>query len=148
LSHRHEQIESTIKRAVQQVLARGLQDPRADGGMITVTSLSVSQDLKVATVRVSVYPEAKQKLVMHAVKHAAAHLRHQVAEVIAMKQVPQFIFEYDGSLKKHVEVLDALRKVTEELRDRPQTAEADDADAEDSTEDPRAGNNAPEARTP
>ncbi|MFN7020228.1 MAG: 30S ribosome-binding factor RbfA [Phycisphaerales bacterium] len=114
MSHRHEQLESTLKRAVQQVLAHGLQDPRANGAMITVTDLTIAKDLKNATVMVSIYPEQRQKLVMHAVRHAAAHIRHEVSELVAMRAVPHISFELDIRLKRQAEVLAALRRVEEE----------------------------------
>lgn len=119
MSHRHEQLESTLKRAVQQVLARGLQDPRANGAMITVTDLTIARDLKNATVMVSIYPEQRQKLVMHAVRHAAAHIRHEASELVAMRAVPQIAFELDTRLKRQAEVLAALRRVEGEKPSTP-----------------------------
>jgi ribosome-binding factor A len=114
VSHRHEQLESTLKRALQQVLSKGLNDPRAEGAMITVTGLELSPDLKNAIVLLTIYPPERQKLVMHAIRHAAAHLRHQAAELVSMKQLPVLYFESDTSLKKQAEVLDAFRKVSQE----------------------------------
>lgn len=118
MSHRHEQLESTLKRAVQQVLAQGLQDPRTSGAMITVTGLSITRDLKTAHVLISVFPEDKQKLAMHAVRHAGAHIRHEAADLVAMRQVPQMTFGLDTSLKQQGEVLEALRRVSEEREER------------------------------
>lgn len=118
MSHRHQQIESTLKRAVQQVLARGLSDPRADGAMITVTELSLGSDLKIATIKVSIFPEDREKLAMHALRHAAAHVRRQASELVALKKTPQLNFELDIGLKKQGEVLDALAKVEAERRAR------------------------------
>lgn len=82
--------------------------------MITVTDLKISPDLKNATVLVSVYPEQHQNLTLHALKHAESHLRHEVSDLVAMKQVPAIRFELDTSIKKQSEVLAALAKVTAE----------------------------------
>lgn len=131
MSHRHKQVESTLKRAVQQALAGGLSDPRTDGCMITVTGLKLGDDLKIATIQVSVYPEGREKLALHALRHAAPHLRHEASELVALKQMPQFVFELDTALKKQIEVLDALSKVEAERRARAGEA--------------RDGNNPPEA---
>ena len=136
MSHRHQQIEATLKRAVQQVLARGLSDPRADGAMITVTELSLGSDLKIATIKVSIFPENREKLAMHALRHAAPHIRHQTSEQVALKQMPQLAFEVDVGLKKQGAVLDALAKVDAERRAREAAA------------DGRDGNNPTEATTP
>jgi ribosome-binding factor A len=136
LSHRHQQIESTLKRAVQQVLAAGLSDPRAEGALITVTELTLGSDLKIATIKLSVMPESKEKLTMHALKHAASHIRHQVSELVALKLMPQLAFELDYGLKKQGAVLDALAKVAAEREAR---AAANPAEPE---------NNAGEATNP
>lgn len=142
MSHRHEQLESTLKRALQQVLARGLQDPRTNGTMITVTGLTIARDLKNATALISVFPEERQKLAMHAIRHAAAHIRHEVSELVAMRAVPLIAFDLDTQLKKQVELLSALRQVEQE-RQRP----GPDA-ARSPADDRTAGNNPSEAPTP
>jgi ribosome-binding factor A len=113
VSHRLEQVGSTLHRAIQDVLARGLSDPRI-GGMITVTGVDVSADMKTATVRVSVLPEKRQALTMHGLRDAAAHVRHKVGDLVAMREVPQLWFKLDTSLKRQAEVLDAIAKVAAE----------------------------------
>jgi ribosome-binding factor A len=138
LSHRHQQIESTLKRAVQQVLAQGLSDPRAEGAMITLTELSLGADLKIATIKVSIYPEARESLAMHAIRHAAAHIRRQASNLVSFKQMPQFVFEVDHGIKKQGEVLDALAKVAAER-------EARGGSAPGPSDPAPAGNNPPEA---
>ncbi len=127
--HRHQQLESTLKRAVQQVLAGGLADPRADGAMLTVTQLRLGDDLKIATIQVSIYPESRENLAFHALRHAAPHVRHAASELVSLKQMPQLVFEIDQGTKRQGEVLDALARVAaeREARARP------------------AGNNPPEA---
>lgn len=138
MSHRHEQLESTLKRAVQKALAEGIADPRTEGTMITVTGFSITRDLKTATAMVSIFPEDRAKLAMHALRHAAAHIRHQAADMVAMRTLPQLVFEHDTSIKKYAEVLQALRRVEEERQARP---------SEQFPEEDRGGNNPPEATT-
>lgn len=111
---------------MQQVLGQGLSDPRAEGAMITVTDLKISPDLKNATVLVSVYPEQKQNLTLHALKHAESHLRHEVSDLVAMKQVPAIRFDLDTSIKKQSEVLAALAKVSAEREKKPAEHPAQD----------------------
>ena len=61
MTHRIEKIESTLARAIQQVISQGLHDPRA-GGLISVLRVNVAQDMANATAFVSVYPEEKAEL--------------------------------------------------------------------------------------
>lgn len=113
MTRRTERIDSLLRDAVQQVLARGLQDPRISG-LLTVTSVKISPDLRSATVLVSVFPEEKQDLTLHGLKAAAGHVRHEVASIIDMRKVPELIFRADLSLKKQAAVVrDVLRAVAE-----------------------------------
>lgn len=107
MSRRTERIESTLRRAIQQVLARGLSDPRVRG-LITVTGIKVSPDLKKVTVLISVLPDKNEALSMHGLRSAAKHIRHQVGDLVRMRTLPAFEFEVDRALKRQNEVLRAI----------------------------------------
>lgn len=104
---RTDKVSAQIQRAVQQVIIRGLQDPRARG-LITVTAVEVSRDLRDATIRVSVLPHEHEKLTLHALKDASKHIRREAAELMAMHRLPAFHFKLDSSLRKQAEVIEAL----------------------------------------
>jgi ribosome-binding factor A len=113
MSRRAEQFASTIHQALQELISRGLQDPRISG-LITVTSVEVSPDLKTAFVQVSVLPADRQDLTMHGLRSAAKHLRHVLGEKIATRAIPALEFRLDTSLKKQAGVFEALSRVREE----------------------------------
>ncbi len=113
MSRRTEQISSTLQRAIQDILTRGLQDPRVSG-LITVTSVRVSEDKREATVMVSVFPADRQELTMHGLRAAVPHIRHELGELVDMRSTPNLSFKLDGSLKKQAEVIEALSKVSQE----------------------------------
>ena len=114
MSHRVEQVRSTLQRAIQQVLAEGLSDPRTQGTMITVTDVTVSDDLRNATVMVSVLPDKKQQLCLHALEHASGYIRRRMGELVALFKMPQLIFRLDVSLKKQAEVMQAINQAARE----------------------------------
>ncbi|MBX3357277.1 MAG: 30S ribosome-binding factor RbfA [Phycisphaeraceae bacterium] len=126
MTRRTEQLASTLQRAVQEVMARGLSDPRARG-MITITGCTVSPDLKHAEIMVSVYPEKHQDLTIHAIRDAARHIRRKAAERMALSVLPELNFRVDKSTKREAEVLDVLAKVAEENRAREKAAGGSDA---------------------
>ena len=109
MSHRKEQLESSLQRAIGQRIAEGLADPRISG-MISVTGVEVSPDGRHANVLVSVLPESAQKLAIQGLGSAAGHIRSSVREVLRMRSVPVLHFQLDASLKKQAQVLDAIRK--------------------------------------
>ncbi|MCC6676811.1 MAG: 30S ribosome-binding factor RbfA [Phycisphaerales bacterium] len=111
MSRKTEQLASTLQRALQEVIARGLNDPRITG-LITITSVRISPDLREAVVMVSVLPEEKQELVVHGLKHAAPHIRREIGENIRSRQLPTLHFRLDESLKKQAAVIRAISQAT------------------------------------
>jgi ribosome-binding factor A len=131
MSRRTAQLASLIKQAVQDVLARGLEDPRIKG-LITVTEVTVTDDLHDATIEVSILPAECADLTMHGLRHAERHMRHAVSNKVEMRRVPTLRFKLDDSLKRQAGVLEALAKVAEERRDVTQDAHAEH-EGEDAT---------------
>lgn len=114
MNNRAAQVASTIQRAVQERLARGLNDPRIRG-LISVTKVQVSDDLVDARVFVSILPEEAQTLTMHGLRHAAGHLQGQIAQFLKMRRAPRMTFHLDESLKRLARVDAVLAHVREEL---------------------------------
>lgn len=112
-SRRPDQMASAITLAVQQIIARGLQDPRIRG-LITVTGVRVTADLQEAFIHVSVLPEEQQELTLHGLRSAANRIRRESGEIIDTRQLPKFVFRLDSATKKQAAVLKELDKVREE----------------------------------
>lgn len=113
MSHRPEQLAAEIQKAVQDILARGLSDPRVSG-LITITKVRVQADLKRAEMFVSVLPADRQALTMHGLKSAERHIRREVGDLVRTRSIPELVFVLDQSLKKEAAVLEDLRRVREE----------------------------------
>ncbi|MEC9372936.1 MAG: 30S ribosome-binding factor RbfA [Planctomycetota bacterium] len=120
MTHRAEQVASNLSRAIQEILVRGLADPRVKGS-ITVIGCRVSQDLRSATVLVSILPEEEEDLTMHGLRSAARHIRRQVGDKVDMARVPDLHFKLDKSLKTQAEVLDLIARASRELSEPPRT---------------------------
>lgn len=134
MSHKLEQLASSIQRGIQDVIARGLHDPRISG-LITVTRVRVLQDFTRAIVGVSVLPEERQHLVLKGLQAAAAHIRREVGDVVRTREMPRLDFELDLTLKKEAQVLRALAQVQEE-RATQDKASPDDLPSDGPTDGP------------
>lgn len=121
---RKQQVESVLKRAISQVLARQISDPRISG-MVSVTHVDVSPDLHEAFVYVSVLPERHEKRTLYGLRHAAGYIQSLVIRSVKMRQVPNLEFRLDSSLKKQAEVLDAIRRGMEKQSEAPAAAEGE-----------------------
>jgi ribosome-binding factor A len=114
---RHDQIASLLRESIQEVLARGLSDPRVRG-LVSVVEVKLSTDLRQATVLVSVLPADREELTLHGLRHAAAHIRSQVARAVELRRVPELVFKTDARLKKEAGVLGAIAQIERERRER------------------------------
>jgi len=117
MSHRPEQLAAEIRSAVQELIDRGLSDPRISG-MITITGVRVTADHKTAFLDVSVLPADRETLTMHGLTSAAPHIRRQAADLIRTRQVPTLVFRLDQSLKKQAGVIDSINRAAADLERR------------------------------
>lgn len=109
LSQRTEQVESLLQRLVSDIVRRDLSDPRLEG-LISITSVSVSPDMKQAKLMVSVMPDQHGTKVIHALRRAAGHVQRMVRDRSALRSVPILVFELDESLKKQAEIYAAIQR--------------------------------------
>lgn len=107
------QIASNIQRELQNRLARGLADPRIKG-MITVTKVELTDDLKHAKAYISVMPDEHANLTMHGLTSATRKLRKEVMDRIHIKEMPTLKFVYDQGHKAQMEVMALLEKDRQE----------------------------------
>ena len=56
MTHRIEQVESTLTRAISKVLSRDISDPRI-AGMVSITRIEVTSNMHDARVYVSIIPD-------------------------------------------------------------------------------------------
>ncbi|MEM9345456.1 MAG: 30S ribosome-binding factor RbfA [Planctomycetota bacterium] len=107
MTHRIEQVESTLRKALAQVLQRNISDPRIRG-MVSITDVDVSPDMKQAKICVSVLPEEYAKRTVAGLKAANRHIQSEVKKLVALRIVPHLRFELDDSLKQAEEIYQAI----------------------------------------
>ena len=106
---RTRQVSSLLSRVIQDRLSRGLADPRMRG-MVSVTGVKPSPDLRSAVVLVSVLPSEYGKRVLMALKSAKGLFQRQIKKETSLKHVPELIFQLDDSIKRDAEIARAVRE--------------------------------------
>lgn len=130
MSKRIAQVESTLQRAIAEVIQRRVSDPRI-AGMVSVTRVEVTPDLKHAVAHVSVMPETYQRRTIGGLKAAQRHIQSLTGKLVAFP-MPHLRFELDRGLKREAGVYDAIKDAnrrTGETEDRPADASAPAPDA-------------------
>lgn len=109
---RPDQVAESIRQVIADLLLTELRDPRV--GFVTVTGVQVTNDLSVATVRVSVMGEpAEREDALRGLASAAGFLRGRVAKVLTTRIIPELRFELDRGLEHAArinEILGGLRQ--------------------------------------
>ena len=113
MTQRTDQVASTLKRATQEILSRGLAAPRVQG-LITVTRVDVSADLANATLFCSITPHKHEELSMHGLKSASKWVRRQVSDKVRFRRMPKFTFKVDEQLQRQQEVLASIAEARQE----------------------------------
>lgn len=109
MSHRIEKVENLIKQEISLIFLRELQDPAF--GLLTITNVKVSPDLKIAKIYVSVFEKDKREFVLKKVKSASSHIRSQLASRIRIKFVPELKFFIDDTLDYVEKIEGLIRKI-------------------------------------
>ena len=78
-------------------------------GMISVTRVKTTPDLKYAKVYVSLLNSKNNEKTMNGLKESAGFIRSQVAKIVNLRITPELVFEYDDSIE-HGEKIDNILK--------------------------------------
>jgi ribosome-binding factor A len=93
-----------VNESVRQVLAEAipeLKDPRI--GLVTVTGVDTTPDLRHATVYVSVLGSSRgRRTSLSGLEAAHGVLQSRLARELRLKRTPQLTFEYDPSVERGV----------------------------------------------
>lgn len=115
VSRRMERVASLIRTVLAEAIRERLSDPRIEP-LTSITRVEVSADLAAARVFVSVMaPEARQKLSVDALQHAAGRLRSAVAEQVTLRLTPRLTFQLDDSVQRSLRTVDQLDRIRAEL---------------------------------
>jgi len=125
MSHKREQLASSLKRTLGTLLASGLNDPRVSG-LISVTEVDLAPDGRSAKVKISVMPETAEKRTIEGLRHAARHLQSEVGRKLRTRTVPHLQFVADPSIKKQAAVLAAIQEAVSEDEARHPSDAVDD----------------------
>ena len=91
-------INEELKKELSQVISFELKNPNVTG-MISVTRVKITPDLKYAKVYVSILNSKNIKKTMDGLKESAGFLRSKLAKTINLRITPELVFEIDDSLE-------------------------------------------------
>jgi len=91
---------------------RRVKDPRL--GFLTITSVDVTEDLKIARVYVSVLQKSETKSTLKILNSAKGFIRSELRKRVRMKVLPTLEFYEDESIEYGAKIDELLRKIKKE----------------------------------
>lgn len=110
-NRRADRVAEAIREDVATFLGEGAKDPRLVG-LITVTGVDVTPDLRHARVFVSVMgSESERAATLDALAGMAGHLRSRLARVLRLRVAPHLAFKLDESVERAARIEALLAQV-------------------------------------
>ena len=121
-SNRIRRINEEIQRELSEQFRR-LKDPRvSQTGMVSITRVDTTGDLRYARIYVSALDKSQEKEVLKGLKSAAGFLRRELGRSLQLRYTPELQFVADDSIQHGAHILEVLRQVEQqdEARDSAQ----------------------------
>lgn len=101
-------INEEIQRELSSLLPN-VKDPRVSG-MISITAVDTTPDLKYAKIYISPLDKEKSNDVLKGLKSAGGWLRRELGHNLDLRYTPELTFVLDDSIDKGAHILELLRK--------------------------------------
>jgi len=114
MSHRIERVNQLIRQEISELLQREVKDPRL-GGLISITEVDTSADLKNARVYVScLCGDEEKKELLITLAAAAGFFRNELMKRLTLRHIPELEFRWDDSIEKGARLLELIDQVSHE----------------------------------
>ena len=123
LARTNDDIQFVLSRLIPQV-----KDPRVQQGMISVTRVETTGDLRYAKVWLSVYGLKDEKEFRRGLKSASGWLRKELASSMNLRYTPELVFELDHSIEygAHINELISSLDIRQDEEDAAEEAGAEE----------------------
>ncbi len=111
--NRLNRINGELKKEISNIINFELKNPNVTG-LISVTKVKITPDLKYAKIYVSILNSKNMKKTMEGLKESAGFIRTQVAKAINLRSTPELIFEIDDSLEYGEKIEKILKNLKNE----------------------------------
>ncbi len=103
-------IEEEYRKELSQIIGYGLKNPNVTG-LISVTKVKVSNDLKYAKVYVSILNAKNLKDTLAGLKKSSGFIRSELARRVNLRNTPELVFELDDSLEYGAKIDTILKEI-------------------------------------
>lgn len=119
-TQRQKKIASVLQKDLVDILQGAVRQGGLTNLIISVTKVSVTTDLSIAKVYLSIFPSERSNELLDGIKSNGPIIKHEVSQRTRnqLRRVPELLFFVDDSLD-YIEKIDQSLKGTENPIDRP-----------------------------
>ena len=103
-------IDEEYKKELSQIIGYELKNPNVTG-LISVTKVKVTSDLKFAKVYVSILNAKNIKDTLAGLKKSSGYIRSELAKRVNLRNTPELIFELDDSIEYGAKIDSILKEI-------------------------------------
>jgi ribosome-binding factor A len=126
-NHKLDRINEELKKELSNIINYELKNSKITG-MISVTRVKITPDLRFARVYISVLNSKNKKDTLLGLKQASGFIRSQIARKVNMRVTPEFIFEYDESMEYGSRIDAILKEVMKDIKNEEEDNHRKDND--------------------
>ena len=122
---RPDRVAEAIREEVAQFLAEGVKDPRVTG-LVTVTGVDVTRDLRHARIFVSILgSDAEKAQTQEGLRSLAGHLRSRLGRSLRLRVAPELEFVLDASIAHAARIETLLAQIKDGTLAPPDASDLD-----------------------
>ncbi|MCI8617640.1 MAG: 30S ribosome-binding factor RbfA [Clostridia bacterium] len=109
-------IDEEYRKELSQIIGYELKNPNVTG-MISVTKVKVTPDLKYAKVYVSILNSKNIDETLDGLKKSSGFIRSELAKRINLRNTPELVFEIDDSMEYGAKIDSILKEILPKKED-------------------------------
>ena len=106
-------IDEEYRKEISNIISYKLKNPNVTG-LISVTKVKVTNDLKYAKVYVSILNSKNIKDTLAGLKKSSGFIRSELARKVNLRNTPELIFELDDSIEYGARIDSILKEILPE----------------------------------
>lgn len=112
MSRRTDRVNELMRAEISELLLREVKDPRLSQGLVSITEVEVSPDLRRATVFVShLGTDEERREVLLGLQKASPFLHRELSHRLDMRHVPDLVFRFDPSIERGARLASLIHDV-------------------------------------
>lgn len=109
-TNRMSKVDEELKREISKIIDLDLKNPNITG-LISVTKVKTSSDLRSAKVYISILNSKSKKNTMQGLKNATGFIRTEIAKRVNLRYTPELTFELDDTMEYGAKIDSILKEI-------------------------------------